>query len=98
MEQRLVQLLLELHQSIDRVARDLSRDRPDLAQALRREAAWIPRPEEILSRPVSTPARECARIRPLLYNALDSGIIDARRFDQMMLRQVQAAKILSERK
>jgi hypothetical protein len=36
-------LLAEIHHSIDRLATDLGRDRPDLAAAVRREAAWLPR-------------------------------------------------------
>jgi hypothetical protein len=95
-------LLTELHRSIDRVAEDLSVGRPELAAALRREASWIPRPEEVARHPppqLAPPdaARACSALRPLLYDALDEGVVDARRFDSLMLRRARAARALRER-
>lgn len=69
------ELLHQIHHSIDRVAQDLERDRPDLARALRRESTRIPRPS-------------------LLYQALDAGALDARRFDVLMLQRVRADRAL----
>ena len=50
-------LLADLHHSLDRLADDLSRDRPGLAVALRKEAAWIPRPESRRRHPSGRLAR-----------------------------------------
>jgi hypothetical protein len=82
-------LLSQLHQSIDLLAADLSRDRPDLARELRRQTAWIPTPER--SRP---PSRRRRALTPLLYHALDAGILDERRFDTFMLQERRAARAL----
>ena len=97
MHETFLALLTDLHQSIDRVAEDLSRDRPDLAVALRSQAAWIPRPEEIPEPPPDNAQRACRRLRPLLYRALDEGVLDGKQFDRMMMRQVQARRALGRR-
>jgi hypothetical protein len=98
MHETFLAFLTDLHQSIDRVADDLSRDRPDLATALRLQAAWIPRPEDIPDpSPETDGERSCRRLRPLLYEALDKGVLDGRQFDRMMLRQVQARRALGKR-
>lgn len=73
------QLLTDIHSSIDRLAEDLSRDRPDLAAALRKEAALIPRPEITPSPPAPPPRAPAARLGPLLYRALDEGILPHQR-------------------
>jgi hypothetical protein len=92
-------LLREIHHSIDRVADDLARDRPALAEALRQEAAWIPRPEPLMrgARAPSGGAAACSSLRPLLYEALDEGAVDAHHFDALMLCQAQAARRYGER-
>jgi hypothetical protein len=89
--QTFVDLLTDLHRSLDRVADDLTPDRPDLAAALRRQSAWIPRPETVATAPAprSTTAA-CAALPPLLYEALDEGVIDARTFDKLMIRRLRA--------
>jgi hypothetical protein len=98
MHETFLALLTDIHQSIDRVADDLSRDRPDLATALRVQAAWIPRPEEIDPASDGGGERACRRLRPLLYRALDEGVLDGDQFDRMMLRQNQARRALGKRR
>lgn len=92
-------LLTDIHASIDRLADDLQGDRPELARALRCQTAWIPVPEPARQpgrRPSTTAA--CAALPPLYYQALDAGIIDAKRFDAMMLRHVRAQRAVGSRK
>jgi hypothetical protein len=89
MDRDLEELLTHLHQSIDLLATDLSRDRPDLARELWRQTAWIPSPERL--RP---PDRRRRALRPLLYSALDAGILDERRFDTFMVQERRAARAL----
>jgi hypothetical protein len=93
MDRDLEELLSHLHQSIDLLATDLSRDRPDLARELRRQTAWIPPPERI--RP---PDRRRRALKPLLYRALDAGILNDRRFDTFMLQERRAARALGSGK
>ncbi|HZS37135.1 MAG TPA: hypothetical protein VFF06_09920 [Polyangia bacterium] len=96
-------LLTDLHRSIDLVAQDLSRDRPALADALRRRAAWIPRPEEV--EPTLPSLRErratgdgaCRAMPSLLYRALDEGVLSAPQFDSLMVGQSRAARVMRER-
>jgi hypothetical protein len=96
-------LLADIHHSLDRLAEDLSRDRPDLALALRKEATLIPRPERAPPPPPPRAAfaprapANCAQLRPLLYRALDEGVLPARRFDALMVRRARAAGILRMR-
>ena len=86
-----VEMLVTLHESLDRVVDALTPDRPDLARALRKRAAWIPRPEQIargrLGRGARTP-----NLGPLLYEALAEGAVDGREFDRVMIRQERAAR------
>ena len=95
--QAFVELLTDLHRSIDRVAEELVRDRPALAAALRQRASWIPRPEEVVD-PPRPPANEaCRAIPPLLYDALDAGAIDGAKFDALMITQKRARDALAAR-
>jgi hypothetical protein len=99
MQSQLTELLSHLHQSIDRLAADLMRDRPDLALALRVQTASIPRPEEL--RPLRPPVSArvaCDELRPLLYRALEEGVVDAKGFDRLMLKQNRAARALRQRR
>jgi hypothetical protein len=93
-------LLADIHHSLDRLAEDLSRDRPDLALALRKEATLIPQPERApqprAALAPKAPAN-CAQLRPLLYRALDEGVLPSRRFDALMVRRARAAGILRMR-
>ncbi len=92
-----VKLLIAIHNSLDRVCEDLERDRPELANALRMHASWIPRPEEVIPAPPPT-ARESVRtLRPLLYEALDAGFVDGQRFDALMLERARAQRVLERR-
>ena len=94
----LVQLLIEIHQNVDLLCEDLEQDRPDLADAIRTHAAWIPRPEELLRGALpSTTKAPVERLGPLLYDALDEGLVDARQFDALMLERTAAARVLDER-
>jgi hypothetical protein len=97
LEQSFIKLLTQIHHSLDRVCEDLDCDRPDLSRALRAHAAWIPRPDEIVPPPSSTGTRSVKALRPLLYDALDAGVVDARRFDALMLERARAEQILTER-
>ncbi len=98
-------LVTDLHRSIDRVADELAHDRPALADALRRRAAWIPRPEELArGKPPATTATTahgsdgaCRALPPLLYQALDEGVLNAQQFDTLMLDQSRASRLLRER-
>jgi hypothetical protein len=98
-----VELLRDLHRSIDLVAADVARDRPALAEALRKRAAWIPRPEDVAT--AVQPVRErnasgdgaCRALPPLLYRALDEGVLSAPQFDSLMVGQSRAARVMRER-
>lgn len=93
----LIDLLTEIHHNVDRVCEDLQRDRPDLAAALREHASWIPRPDE-LERGVLPPTKTSVRrLGPLLYDALDEGVLDARHFDALMLERARAERVLDRR-
>ena len=92
----LVDLLTEIHRNVDRVCEDLEPDRPDLAEALRQHAAWIPRPEELLAGKLPATDGSVRRLGPLLYDALDEGIVDAQHFDALMLERARAARVLGE--
>jgi hypothetical protein len=92
-----IQLLTDLHRSLDRLVEDLAPDQPQLAAALRKEAAWIPRPEEIIAQAPTTGSSACASLGPLLYEALDAGVVDARQFDALMVRRARAAARLRAR-
>jgi hypothetical protein len=97
--QAFVDLLTDLHRSIDRVAEDLAPDRPSLAAALRKRAAYLPRPEELTVGPPPTSGEQaCAALSPLMYQALDEGVLDAREFDALMVRRARAARVLGARR
>jgi hypothetical protein len=93
-------LLTDIHRSIDRLAEDLSRDRPDLASALRKEASLIPKPEEVVMPPPPPrqPPPTVRQLGPLLYRALDEGLVPHRRFDAIMIRRARAADVLRGRR
>jgi hypothetical protein len=90
----LLDLLTEIHRNVDRVCEDLQRDRPDLADALRQHAAWIPRPEELAAGVLPSTKTSVRRLGPLLYDALDEGVVDARHFDALMIERSRAARVL----
>jgi hypothetical protein len=92
------QLLADIHGSLDRLAEDLSRDRPDLADALRKEASLIPRPDPAADARAAPTRTTCQRLGPLLYRALDEGLLTHRRFDALMIRRVHVAGVLRSRK
>lgn len=93
----LVRLLTEIHHNVDRVCEDLQRDRPDLAEALRQHAAWIPRPDALERGVLPSTKASVRRLGPLLYDALDEGVVDARQFDALMVERARAARILGDR-
>jgi hypothetical protein len=97
-------LLTDLHASIDRVIEEVRPDEPALAAAMALEAARLPRADE-LARPMSATRRTpsprpmvaARRLRPLLYSALEEGLVDGRRFDALMLRRARAERLLERR-
>jgi len=93
----LVQLLIEIHQHVDLLCEDLEQDRPDLADAIRTHAAWIPRPEELLQGALPPTKVSVERLGPLLYDALDEGLVDARHFDALMLERAAAERVIDAR-
>jgi hypothetical protein len=93
----IVRLLAHIHHNVDRLCEELEPDRPDLAQSVRAQADWIPRPRElldVLAPPVPSPVHE---LGGLLYEALDAGVIDARKFDVLMVQRARAAEVLRAR-
>jgi hypothetical protein len=93
----LVDLLLEIHRNVDLLCEDLQTDRPDLAAAIRDHAAWIPRPDDLLRGALPSTKRSARRLGPLLYDALDEGLVDAHRFDALMLERARAEKVIDGR-
>jgi hypothetical protein len=93
----LLNLLLEIHQNVDLLCEDLQTDRPDLATAIREHAAWIPRPEELLRGVTPSTKASVARLGPLLYDALDEGLVDARQFDALMVERARAERVIDRR-
>ncbi len=93
----LIELLTEIHRNVDRVCEDLEPDRPDLAQALRQHAAWIPRPDELVRGALPATDGSVRRLGPLLYDALDEGVVDAQHFDALMVERARAERVLAER-
>ena len=93
----LIDLLTEIHHNVDRVCEDLQRDRPDLAAALRQHASWIPRPEELVRGVLPSTRTSVRRLGPLLYDALDEGVVDAPRFDALMLERARAERVIGRR-
>ncbi|HEY1584406.1 MAG TPA: hypothetical protein VGH63_01890 [Polyangia bacterium] len=93
----LVKLLIEIHQNVDLLCEDLEQDRPDLADAIRTHAAWIPRPEELLHGALPSTKATVQRLGPLLYDALDEGLVDAHHFDALMIERAAAERVLDGR-
>jgi hypothetical protein len=94
---RLAALFAEIHHNVDRLCDDLQFDRPDLAAAVRRRASCIPRPEELVPKPPVRSQTSVDRLGPLLYDALDEGVIDARQFDALMIDRTRARRLIAER-
>ncbi len=93
----LLDLLLEIHHNVDLLCEDLQRDRPDLAEAIRDHAAWIPRPDDLLRGAQPSTKATVRRLGPLLYDALDEGLVDARQFDALMLERARAERVIDRR-
>ncbi|HWE26579.1 MAG TPA: hypothetical protein VHB97_01195 [Polyangia bacterium] len=93
----LLNLLLEIHRNVDLLCEDLQTDRPDLADAIREHAAWIPKPEDLLRGAQPSTKTTVRRLGPLLYDALDEGLVDARHFDALMLERARAERLIDRR-
>jgi len=93
----LIGLLLEIHRNVDLLCEDLQTDRPDLADAIREHAAWIPKPDDLLRGAQPSTKATVRRLGPLLYDALDEGLVDARQFDALMLERARAERIIDRR-
>jgi len=91
-------MLSSFHESIEVLAADLMRDRPDLANALLLQAMNVPRPRPATRRRRErSPQTACARLPTLLYGALDAGVVDGRKFDRIMVLKARAARTLRAR-
>ncbi len=77
-----------LYASIVRLVDDLSPDRPDLARALYSEARRVPL--TAARQPRLGRLYRPAPLRPVLYAALDAGIIDSVAFDRLMIYRARA--------
>jgi hypothetical protein len=93
----LLHLLLEIHRNVDLLCEDLQTDRPDLAEAIREHAAWIPKPDDLLRGASPSTRATVRRLGPLLYDALDEGLVDAQQFDALMLERARAERVLDRR-
>ena len=93
----LLALLLEIHRNVDLLCEDLQTDRPDLADAIREHAAWIPKPDDLLRGVEPSTRASVRRLGPLLYDALDEGLVDARQFDALMLERARAERVIDRR-
>jgi hypothetical protein len=93
----LIHLLLEIHRNVDLLCEDLQQDRPDLADAIREHAAWIPKPDDLVRGAQPSTKATVRRLGPLLYDALDEGLVDSRHFDALMLERARAERILDRR-
>lgn len=93
----LLNLLLEIHHNVDLLCEDLQTDRPDLATAIREHAAWIPRPDELRRGVQPSTKATVEQLGPLLYDALDEGLVDARQFDALMVERVRAGRVIDGR-
>lgn len=93
----LVKLLLEIHRNVDLLCEDLQEDRPDLADSIREHAAWIPKPDDLLRGAMPSTKATVRRLGPLLYDALDEGLLDAHHFDALMLERARAERVLDAR-
>jgi hypothetical protein len=93
----LLDLLLEIHRNVDLLCEDLQRDRPDLAESIREHAAWIPKPDDLMRGASPSTKATVRRLGPLLYDALDEGLVDASRFDALMLERARAERVIDRR-
>jgi hypothetical protein len=93
----LLNLLLEIHRTVDLLCEDLQTDRPDLAEAIRDHAAWIPKPDDLLRGASPSTKATVRRLGPLLYDALDEGLVDAQQFDALMLERARAERVIDRR-
>ena len=93
----LLKLLLEIHRNVELLCEDLQTDRPDLAEAIRENAAWIPKPEDLLRGVPPSTKTTVRRLGPLLYDALDEGLVNARQFDALMLAKARAERVIDRR-
>jgi hypothetical protein len=93
----LLSLLLEIHRNVDLLCEDLQTDRPDLAKAIRDHAAWIPKPDDLLRGASPSTKATVRRLGPLLYDALDEGLVDAQQFDALMLERARAERVIARR-
>jgi hypothetical protein len=90
----LTDLLKEVQCSVDQLCEVLQPDRPDLVDAIRVHSSWIP-PRDQLDRGVMPPVKITVRkLAPLLYDALDEGLVDAHDFDALMLERSIAERVL----
>ncbi len=93
----LLDLLLEIHRSVDLLCEDLQSDRPDLADSIREHAAWIPKPDDLLRGALPSTKATVRRLGPLLYDALDEGLVDAHHFDALMIERARAERVIAAR-
>lgn len=90
-------LLSDLREAIHRLA-DAVADHPPTAHALERLADELPTTRPSLRRQLAARLpRNPSRIEPLLYRALDHGLLDGRGFDAAMLVRSRAARALERR-
>jgi hypothetical protein len=90
-------LLSDLREAIHRLA-DAIGDHPPTAQALGRLADDLPQTRPSLRRALAARLpRNPSRIQPLLWRALDRGLLDGRRFDAAMLARSRAQRALERR-
>ncbi len=90
----LIDLLMEIHRNVERLCEELQNDRPDLARAIRVHSAWIPPPEQLERGKMPPTKIAVQRLGPLLYDALDEGLVDPQRFDALMIERSRAQRIL----
>jgi hypothetical protein len=92
------QILSDLHDAIERLA-DAMNDQPPVSRALRRFADQLPSTRPGLRRRLAARMpRNPSAIRPLLWRALDDGVLDAKRFDAAMLMRARAERSLESRR
>ena|GEM_PF-6250755 len=94
MRELISDVLVDLHRSLSILVDDLSSDRPDLAAALAAHAARLPAARPTQPRRTTCSASvACEQLPPLLYQALDEGVLGAAEFDRLMLRQRRTAAV-----
>lgn len=84
-------IIEELHRSLHQLAHEVE-DLPGMAGTLRRFAQELP--TKAAPPHAFVPRRRCPSVRPLLYAALDSGSIDWRSFNRLMLASRRAERSL----